>query len=128
MANDIKLSAQLEKILDEFGKEAEKDVYQAFEQVGKETVNKLKQSSPKKSGDYAKGWRFKWIKERGKVIEGVVHNSTHYQLTHLLENGHDVYNYEGGSYGRTRGIKHIQPADDWAQNELDEEIRRRLEK
>lgn len=128
MSNKFTMSAQLEKLLDEYGLEAEKDIYQAFEQVGKETVDKLKHTSPSKSGEYAKGWRFKWIRERGKVIEGVVHNTTHYQLTHLLENGHDVYNsFAGGVVGRANGKPHILPAENWAQYELDKELKRRLE-
>jgi len=58
-------------------------------------------------------------------MTAVVHNTKHYQLTHLLENGHVVRNKKG-TYGRAPAIKHIAPVEEWANNELPNEIERSL--
>ena len=55
----------------------------------------------------------------------VVHNTNHFQLTHLLENGHVVINLYG-TYGRTNGKKHIKPVEEWANNEIVSRITREL--
>ena len=77
----------------------------------------MKNTSPVKSGSYAKGWGVKRLGD----MDIVVHNRTDYQLTHLLENGHVIRNKKG-TYGRTHGIKHIQPVEEWAVDELPRRI------
>ena len=89
-------------------------------QVAKETVSMLRNTTPKGSPHkrrYAEGWKVS-KKDRGNLV---VHNATNYQLTHLLENGHVVRNKKG-TYGRTHPIKHIEPAEEWASEELPRRI------
>lgn len=71
----------------------------------------MRDRSPVKTGEYAKGWRAKRLEKR--VV--AVYNAKQPGLTHLLENGHMIVN-EKGSYGRTSGIKHIAPVNDEEQN------------
>ena len=52
--------------------------------TAKESVQKLRNTSPKKTGGYARGWAVKRERARGGLSDFVVHNSKHYQLTHLL--------------------------------------------
>lgn len=94
----------LSKIMDEYVKEVDDEVERAADKVGKETVNMLKQTSPKGTGQYAKGWR---VKKEGR--QRYVYNATKPQLTHLLENGHAK---RGG--GRVRAYVHIKPAEEAA--------------
>lgn len=113
---------QFDKILDQYDKKVEQAGQEAMREVAKEAVQKLKNSSPKRrgGGKYARGWT-----ATEKKHEVVVHNKV-YQLTHLLENGHVVRN-QYGTYGRTRAIKHIEPVEQWANEEVEEVIRRKLE-
>lgn len=112
---------QLAEILDDYSKEVKDVTDAAINATAKESVQKLRNSSPKKSGSYAKGWRVK-LNRDGSAI---VHNATDYQLTHLLENGHVIRNKKG-TYGRTNGIKHIEPVEQWANDELVQRIEKDL--
>lgn len=125
MANTSSVSIQMEAVLEEYNHQVKEATDKAIEQVSKEAVQKLKNTSPKLTGDYAKGWRVKKQKGKKGIAESIVHNKTDYQLTHLLENGHVVKNAKG-TYGRTRGVKHIAPVADWANDELPREIEREL--
>lgn len=119
MNNDVAI--QLDRLLTAYDEKVQQVTDQVFQEVAKDTVAKLKSSSPKKTGKYASGWK---AKKQGQS-DIVVHN-THYQLTHLLENGHVIRNKKG-TYGRTRAFPHIAPAEEWASNEVQNELKRRLE-
>ena len=96
-------------------------------EVGKEAAKKLRSTSPGK-GNYKKGWAYKAAKE-GRAYRnagGVVYGkSGTYQLAHLLENSHAK---RGG--GRTSPgdgqVVHIAPVEQWAIDEAQERIIKRL--
>ena len=116
------VEVQMQRIFDDATKEVKRAASNAQDKIAKEGVQKLRNTSPKKTGDYAKGWRVK--RERGRGIPVVtIHNKTDYQLTHLLENGHIVRNAKG-TYGRFNGIKHIAPVEEWAKDALPAEFDR----
>lgn len=117
---------QMKDVLDEYSKEVARATNNSMDVVGKEAVRKLKSTSPKKTGDYAKGWGLKRSRGPNRINIVTVHNRTDYQLTHLLENGHMIVNGKG-TYGRAPAIKHIAPVEQWANGELPEEIKRELE-
>ena len=114
------LTVQISAILDDYSKELRDDVAKACEHVAKESVKKLKAESPKRTGEYARGWT---AKKNGEA-DWTVYNRTNGQLTHLLESGHVIRNAKG-TYGRTNGIPHIKPVEQWANDELVREIERR---
>lgn len=122
MADTGSVEIQMKKLLDQVDKEVQKAMDVGMKQVAKEAVTQLRSSSPRKTGKYARGWTTKQIDKNGIVI----HNSKHYQLTHLLENGHVIRNKKG-TYGRTAGIKHIQPVEQWASEELPRRIMEKIE-
>ena len=83
------------------------EVGAAIEEAVKETAQALaadlRETSPKDTGEYAKGWTAR--KEgQGRYV---VYNKKKPQLTHLLEHGHAK---RGG--GRVEGRPHIKPATD----------------
>lgn len=94
---------------------------ESIDEVAKESVKKLKQTSPRgRTKKYYKGWTYKIEKGRlshGSVVYG---KSGTYQLAHLLEFDHAK---RGG--GRTRPIEHIKPVEEWA---IDEVVNRTITK
>lgn len=103
------VSETINEMLELYSKDVDEVVQEALPKVGKETVKELKQTSPKQTGDYAKGWTQKVEKERlGSKL--TVYNKTRYQLTHLLEKGHAKV-----SGGFVPGKPHIKPAQDKAE-------------
>lgn len=124
MAKTDSISAQIKDILDEYEGKVQDVANDAIGSVSKQSAQKLKDTSPKNTGSYAKGWSVKKQDSRG-IKTAIVYNRTDYQLTHLLENGHIIRNKKG-VYGRTNGIKHIAPVEEWAQDELPAEIERKL--
>lgn len=111
------LAEAVEKILDQYGQDALDAIDEAATIVGKQTVKRLRATSPKRSGDYSRGWRTK--KETRRLSKNViVHNKKRYMLTHLLEKGHVTR-----SGGRVAGRPHIAPAE----HEAIEDFKTKLE-
>jgi hypothetical protein len=99
------------------------EVGAAIEEAVKETAQALaadlRETSPKDTGEYAKGWTAR--KEGpGKYV---VYNKKKPQLTHLLEHGHAK---AGG--GRVEGRPHIKPAKERHAPQLERKIVQILEK
>lgn len=88
-------------------------VKKEVEQVAKDVVAELKQTSPRNKGDYAKGWKSRVEYESPEDIRIRVYNSKKPQLTHLLEHGHAKQNG-----GRVNGKPHIGPAEQEAEKKL----------
>jgi len=122
MARTKSVAIQMKQILDEFDDKVNEVLKNASEEVAEESADKLRNTSPRRTGDYANGWA-----ANRKGNGWVVHNATNYQLTHLLENGHVIRNKKG-TYGRTSGIKHIKPVETWANREFQNKIERGLNK
>lgn len=117
MSKTESVTAQMKDLLDEVDRDVKSATKRNIDSVSKESVQKLKNTSPRKTGSYSKGWA---VKREGEM-DVIVHNRTDYQLTHLLENGHVIRNKKG-TYGRTSGTKHIAPVEEWAVDELPRRI------
>lgn len=117
MASTGSVSVQMADILDALDKEVQQSARKNIDGVAKEAVQKLRNTSPVKTGSYAKGWG---TKKQGEA-DVVVYNRTDASLTHLLENGHVIRNKKG-TYGRAPAHKHIKPVEEWAIDELPRRI------
>lgn len=84
------------------------DIEKALKDVGKETVKKVKELSPVRTGGYKKSWTAKVERKDGSV-KVTVYNKK-YQLTHLLEHGHKIRHG-----GRTKAQPHIAQAEAFAE-------------
>ena len=122
----IDISSQVKDALDEYSVEFKRAVNNSFDVVAKKGVTQLKENSPKKTGDYAKGWDIVREKTRSGINDVTIRNKTDYQLTHLLENGHVIVNAKG-AFGRTSPVKHIAPVEEFCKTELPAEIERELQ-
>lgn len=115
----MNVEQQIIDILNEFDDELETEAKKAFKDTGRDTSANLKATSPRGSSSkhYANGWTYR-VTGRGLTLDAVIYNKTKPGLTHLLENGHQIYDWHGRNHGRTRAIKHIQPAQEKALAEL----------
>lgn len=111
------ISIQMAEILNEIETDVKGSTRKNIDAVSREAVQKLKNTSPRRTGSYASGWG----KKKQGEMDVVVYNRTDASLTHLLENGHVIKNKKG-TYGRTHGIKHIKPVEEWASDELPRRI------
>ena len=120
--NDIDIGAAIMKELQNYSN----DVVEKVNTSSKEYANKLKkelqENSPKKTGDYKKGWKVKQVYNSHTLSQYVVHNATDYQLTHLLEFGHAI---KGGTR-RVKPIPHIGPAEEKIVNEFLAEVEKAI--
>lgn len=111
------LEKSVMKLLEEYGQDIGKDVAKGVEEVTPKVVDKLQTVSPKRTGQYSRGWRGEVKNDNNGHVTATIYNETDWQLTHLLENGHA--NRDGG---KTKGKKHISPTQKWAEDELYEEV------
>lgn len=130
MASSITL--QVKEVLDDYSKEVRRAMTDAEDKIAKEAVQKLKNTSPKRSGKnhirkYAEGWAIKRTKTSTGIPDVTLYNKTNGPLTHLLEDGHVIRNAYG-EYGRFNGIKHIEPVEEWANDALVDKVEKELEK
>lgn len=93
-----------QEILDSVNAELDAELQEAIHDGAKQTRTYLRGNSPKDTGDYAKDWAVNNT-DRDGHHEGTVYNRKHYQLTHLLMDGHESKNQYGGPYG------HVDPAE-----------------
>ena len=113
------------EILEAYKDATDETVENAITVVGKECVTALKNANPSGSGRYRswKEYNSTWdvTKTKRDIREhktATVHNTKHYQLTHLLEKGHALH--QGG---RARAFPHIAPVAEKAETWLFEKIK-----
>lgn len=115
-----RLSAEINKILTEYGEDVQRDVDEAAAKVTKAGVRAVKGNSRSTfggSGKYASGWTSKF--EKGRLSsQGIIYNATVPGLPHLLEHGHA--NRNGG---RTPGRSHIAPVEQKIIKDFEEAVK-----
>ena len=102
-------------------------VFEACDEVSKETVKKLRQASAAEfgNGKYAKGWTRTLEKGRLRGYATVHGKKPTYSLAHLLEKGHVVKNGTRRIVGEAPAYPHI---GNIAQEAEDEAIDRTIQK
>lgn len=116
------LAAAVMEGLTEYADLATEDMKKAVKKAGATVRREIQANAPKDTGDYAKSWSVKNVRETANAMEVVVHSRNRYQLAHLLEFGHAK---RGG--GRVPGKAHIAPAEEKGVRELEREIQKALE-
>lgn len=97
------LPKELTDIMKLYTQDVEQGLEKEKQKVAREGAKKLRETSPVGyRGRYAKGWT---STKRGS--SHIIRNKTDYQLTHLLEKGHALW--QGG---RSPAIPHIKPVEE----------------
>lgn len=113
MASRLKITVDdlpdaVHDMLNDYADDVASALTDAIMLTAKETLRIVKSKSPKRNGAYRRGWTI--TRDKGgyfdRVVNAVIHNKTRYQLTHLLENGH-----QKATGGRVEGKPHIRLAE-----------------
>lgn len=116
------LTKAVNEILIKYVDDCEKGLLGIEEQVAKEAVKKLNRTSPmnpRSKGHKGKHYNKDWYVDtkNKKHYDHIIIANHQYQLTHLLEKGHNVV--RGGKVvGHTKAEPHIKPVEEWAKNEV----------
>lgn len=128
----IDLSKAIDEILKEYGDEVYDVVGDCIDEVAEEAKNRLRSVTVFKNPaqHYPQSWINEKLESKPLTVSRAVHNEHHYRLTHLLEKGHAVRNGTGRNNGKqnTDAFPHIAPVNDWANKELPNLVKRKLEK
>ena len=107
------LAADIMREIESYNEALMIEIDNASKRTAKKIAEELSETSPQDTGDYAADWAVKEVtgKKRYKYRIGtskwVVHNKGHYQLTHLLEEGHAT----AGGTSRVPAQPHIEPVE-----------------
>ena len=115
------LTQTLKNYLENYVEDISEVVEETSTQIGKEARDELKQTSPKRTGKYAKGWTVKKDRKNKNYYTVKVWNKTDYQLTHLLEFGHATRNGR-----RTKAIPHIRPVEEKYKKEFEKRLKDKI--
>ena len=116
------LAGEVMKGLREYGQGVADGLKEAVQDAAELCQEELRATSPKLTGDYAKGWRKRTVKESSTEVTVSVYNATDPQLTHLLEHGHAV-GHNGDVLGTVGAKPHIRPAEQKAEKELEKKVK-----
>ena len=96
-------------LLNEYSYDIQEGIKEAAFKVAEDGKNKLKLTSPKRTGSYRKGWR---VDKRSGIgyVHATIYNATNWQLTHLLEKPHVIRN-QYGTWGTSKPQVHIEPVE-----------------
>ena len=121
------LAKAIEDTLRDYADVTEEACVQGVREVANRCVSELHSAHPSGSGRYGSWDEYNadWAKTRQTSKKGVysevVHNRKHYQLTHLLENGHALK-----SGGMARAFPHIAPVAEQAEETLLSTIKKHI--
>lgn len=104
---------QIKDILEDYTDEIQAAITNEAQKIAKEGAKDLRNTRNTykiRTGKYNKGWAVKTTKGRN-FVECIIHNKDNYQLTHLLERGHEIVGRDGQHKGNVRAYKHIEPVD-----------------
>lgn len=106
----------IKDILNEYSSDIQEAIQEEAIKVANKGRDELRNTSPKRTGKYRKGWRVK-TEKGNNFIDCTIHNSTNYQLTHLLEHSHLTRNGK-----KTTPKVHIKPVEQACIKEYEKKV------
>ena len=135
-------SGQLVKAMKYYSQGVEEATKKVTKEVGDEAKKMLRQRAPsqkkKRTEEYRKSLKVKHTIEDWRS-GFTLYSEDHWQLTHLLESGHDIVvggkknpskNDPNAKKGKVQGsvdaIPHFEPVQEWAENEISKRLEKEL--
>ena len=117
------MADEIAKMLTEYEAAIVKNVDASGKAVADKGAKQLRQTSPKRTGKYAKSWGVtREDSSFGENAKYIIHNKKHYRVAHLLEHGHVMANGK-----RTKAIPHIKPVEEQVIREYEKKVREAIE-
>ncbi len=115
------LADAIEEGLKDYGNVATDVVKKSVKSASATVRKEISANAPKNTGEYAKSWAVKKVKETANALTMVVRSKNRYQIAHLLEHGHAKRNG-----GRVKAMPHIKEAEKKGEDELVKLIKKGL--
>jgi hypothetical protein len=114
------------EVCQEYGEEVQNETAKIIRNIAPEMVAQLrsKKFESQRLG-YSDSWTHDIVTDAFGTVKVRVYNKDHWQLTHLLEYGHEGYAH-GKHFGRVEGKEHIKPVQDWAIKQIMKELESKL--
>lgn len=109
----------IKDILSEYSEDIQDAITLEAQNVAKKAQNELKNTSPKRTGKYSKGWRVNTEKDRGSILCTIYNQNA--GLTMLLEKPHVIRN-KYGTWGTSTPKVHIKPVEESAVKEYESNV------
>ena len=119
--SSVDFSTAMSKILAAYNNDVTEATRRLVKRAGNEARDRLRQTSPRDTGQYAEGWtagQYTWTALGAEIT---VYNAKKPGLAHLLENGHAKQNG-----GRAPAKIHIKPVEEEVGRELEENIKKAI--
>lgn len=128
MADKVKIddiSTELNAIINDYIGLAPAAFEEAGKAAAKATIKTLRDKSPSKSGEYAKGWKQQTTRTRTGAST-VIYQGKKPGLPHLLEYGHPLVR-GGRTVGQAKAFPHIADAEREALQAYESELIKKME-
>lgn len=125
-----KLADAVSGVLEEYKSDIRQNLDIITQRMGAKGAQALRAESRrvlrKRTGEYAKGWKYAYHKGRLKRDSTTTIFNEHYSLPHLLEHGHATRNGTGRTYAPTPAHEHIAPIEEQLVNTYEREVLSKL--
>lgn len=113
--------------LKDYEEAVSKEATNAVVRIGRKTPEYVKDAASRIGGtEYKNSFKCK-VKKKRTYSEAVVYSPKHYQLTHLLENGHYLVCFGHPTGKMTRAFPHWAEAEEKAVQELEKAVKEAIE-
>lgn len=119
------LEGGFERVLEEFAQGLGEDVRKAVAKGAETCRDALRDTAvPGDTGEYAKGWEMQMEPGSFFGYQAAVFNKAKPSLTHLLEEGHELFIHGKDTGRRAPAYPHISPAADTGMEAMEKELGR----